>query len=104
MSDQPDPPQAHKSFRERFPELASAWSTIGEAGRQGPLDDKTARLVKLGIAVGARHEGAVHANVRKALTQGIGQEEIEQVLVLAAGTIGMPDVVASHTWFKDELE
>ncbi len=100
----PAPPEAHQTFADRFPELASAWRKIGEAGRNGPCDERTARLIKLGVAVGAKHEGAVHANVRKALALGISREEIEQVLALAAGTLGMPDVVATYTWARDELE
>jgi hypothetical protein len=30
--------------------------------KEGPLDAKTARLVKLAVAVGAMREGAVHAS------------------------------------------
>jgi len=63
---------------------------IHAAGEDGPLDDRTVRLVKLGIATGAMREGAIHSSVRKALAQGITPAEIEQVIGLAAGTLGMP--------------
>lgn len=101
MSSLPKPPQAFQDFTTRYPKLASAWELIGEAGKEGPLDDRTARLVKLGIALGAMREGSVHSSVRKALGAGIAREEIEQVIALAAGTIGMPATVAGFTWVRE---
>jgi len=98
----PEPPDTYREFVTRFPLIGQAWETLGRAGREGPLDAKTARLIKLAIAVGALREGAVHANVRKALAAGVSQEEIEQVLALAAGTIGLPATVAAFSWV-DEL-
>jgi hypothetical protein len=43
----PKPPKTYQEFIRRFPKLGEAWENIAEAGRQGPLDDKTARLIKL---------------------------------------------------------
>ncbi len=101
MANVPTPPAAYQNFVERFPKIGQAWDLIGEAGRQGPLDEKTARLVKLAIAVGAMRKGAVHASVRKALALGITREEIDQVIALAAGTLGLPSAVAVFTWIED---
>lgn len=100
----PKPPEMYERFSERFPRLREAWDLIGESGKDGPLDASTARLVKIGIAVGAMREGAVHASIRKALALGVSREEIEQVVALAAGTIGMPSAVAVYSWILDELE
>jgi alkylhydroperoxidase/carboxymuconolactone decarboxylase family protein YurZ len=94
----------YQAFVKRFPELGQAWDVLGKAGRQGPLDDRAVRLVKLAVAVGALREGAVHANVRKALASGITPQEIEQVLALAAGTLGLPAAVAAFSWIKDYLD
>ena len=104
MKNDPKPPKTYEHFTQRFPKLAEAWEKIGEAGHVGPLDDKTIRLVKLAIAIGARREGAVHSGVRKALARGISTEEIEQVIALAASTLGMPATVAVFTWIRDEIE
>jgi len=101
---QPPAPRTHFDFVERFPSLAKAWEETAEAGRQGPLDEKTQRLVKLAIAIGAMREGAVHASVRKARAMGIENEAIEQVVALAAGTMGMPSTVAAYTWVRDVLD
>ena len=103
MNSGPRPPKTYETFVRRYPKLAEAWERIAEAGRDGPLDAKTARLIKLGIAVGAMREGAVHSGVRKALAAGISVEEIEQVVVLAASTLGMPATVAVFTWAHDEI-
>jgi 4-carboxymuconolactone decarboxylase len=103
MSDLPKPPKTHDDFVEAFPELARAWEMVATAGKVGPLDDRTARLVKLAVAMGAQHEGAVHASVRKALAMGVTREELEHVVALAAGTLGFPQAVAAYTWIKDLL-
>jgi alkylhydroperoxidase/carboxymuconolactone decarboxylase family protein YurZ len=103
MSDLPRPPKTHDDFVEAFPELAQAWQVLGAAGKKGPLDERTARLVKLSVAIGAQQEGAVHASVRKGLAMGITREELEQVVALAAGTLGLPKTVAAYTWIKDLL-
>lgn len=101
MSEMPKPPATYQAFVDRYPELGEAWGLISRAGTRGPLDPSTARLVKLGVAIGAMREGAVHASVRKALSMGIEQEAVEQVVALAAGTIGLPSAVAAFTWVRD---
>jgi alkylhydroperoxidase/carboxymuconolactone decarboxylase family protein YurZ len=99
----PDPPQAHKDFITRYPQLGQAWELISTAGHQGTLDEKTIRLLKLATAIGAMREGSVHASVRKALALGIPRAEIEQVVAVAAAVLGLPAIVAAHTWVQDEL-
>jgi 4-carboxymuconolactone decarboxylase len=101
MHQVPEPPETYKDFVARYPKLAEAWKLINEAGKAGPLDERTKRLVKLGIAIGAMREGAVHSSVRKALAMGIGEEELDQLVALAAGTLGMPSTVAVYSWIQD---
>ena len=103
MSDFPKPPRTHDEFVSTFPELAEAWQAVGAAGKEGPLDRKTCRLIKLALAMGAGQEGAVHASVRKGLAMGITREELFQVVRLAAGTVGFPQTVAVFTWIDDLL-
>jgi alkylhydroperoxidase/carboxymuconolactone decarboxylase family protein YurZ len=88
----------------RHPKLGQAWEAIHEAGNAGPLDARTARLVRLAIAIGALREGAVHSSVRKAQSLGITTQEIDQVVALAAGTLGLPATVAVYTWVADQLD
>jgi alkylhydroperoxidase/carboxymuconolactone decarboxylase family protein YurZ len=103
MKNAPKPPKAYEEFVQRYPRIAEAWDTLAEAGKDGPLDERTRRLVKLAIAVGAMRQGAVHSNVRKALAGGVPREAIEQVIALAAGTIGLPSAVAIYTWVQDAM-
>lgn len=98
----PVPPGAYTDFIARYPKLGEAWEAIHEAGTQGPLDERTQRLVKLAVAIGALKQGPVHSSVRKALAQGITLEEMEQVVALAASTLGLPSTVAVHTWIHDK--
>ncbi|MFQ5688899.1 MAG: carboxymuconolactone decarboxylase family protein [Gemmatimonadota bacterium] len=102
MSELPEPPPTFRAFVQRYPELGEAWESIARAGKRGPLDERTGRLVKLGVAIGAMRQGSVHAGVRKALGMGIEPEALEQVVALAAGTIGLPSAVAAFTWVRDE--
>lgn len=104
MSKLRKPPPSYLEFTRRFPKLGKAWEMLGDAGRDGPLDEKTARLVKLGVAIGGLREGAVHSAVRKAVASGATKEDIEQVVALAASTLGLPSTVAVHTWVLDELK
>jgi 4-carboxymuconolactone decarboxylase len=103
MTKMPKPPKRYVEFVSRYPKLDVAWRAINEAGSEGPLDERMQRLIKLALAIGAMREGQVHSNVRKALAMGISREELEQVVALAAGTLGMPSTVAVFSWVRDEV-
>jgi len=96
------PPAAHQQFVRRFPRLGKAWDLVNEEGGAGSLDAKTQRLLKLAIAIGAMREGAVHSGVRKARDAGASLSEMEQVVALAASTIGFPASVAVWSWVREE--
>lgn len=104
MDPLPTPPDTYTEFTRRYPKLAEAWRLSREAGEAGPLDEKAVRLVKLAVAVGTMREGAVHSAVRKARAAGLGRDELEQVIALAAGTLGFPAAVAVFSWVRDELD
>jgi 4-carboxymuconolactone decarboxylase len=103
MPQAPEPPETYKEFVRQFPQLGEAWSLLGKAGQEGPLDERTVRLVKLAIAMGAMREGAVHSSVRKAVAMGIPRAAIDQVVALSAGTLGLPSTVALYTWVRDSV-
>lgn len=97
-------PDVYLSFRERYPDVAGATDGLGAAlDAAGPLDARTRRLVKLGIAVGALAEGAVRSNVRKALAEGATADEIRHVAVLAVTTAGFPTAIAALGWVDEVL-
>jgi alkylhydroperoxidase/carboxymuconolactone decarboxylase family protein YurZ len=106
MSDTPKRPDKlpnfAKAFRERYPEVWNAYSELGEAaGKAGPMDGRTLRLVKLGLAVGARSEGSVHSHTRRGLAEGIPAEELEQVALLAITSLGYSNAMAALAWITD---
>ncbi len=101
MAEFPRPPRRYSQFTSRYPTLETAWKLIADAGADGPLTAREQRLIKLAIAIGAMREGSVHASVRKAVAMEIPREEIEQVIALAAGTLGMPSTVAVYSWVQD---
>ncbi|MCA8925112.1 MAG: carboxymuconolactone decarboxylase family protein [Planctomycetes bacterium] len=101
MSDTPPPPETFRRFVERFPEIGEAWSLLGKGSANGPLSTREQRLVKLGISIGALREGAVHSAARKAPAAGVTQADMDQVVALAATTIGLPGAVAAWTWIND---
>jgi alkylhydroperoxidase/carboxymuconolactone decarboxylase family protein YurZ len=103
MNSVPTPPDTYQAFVQRYPKMGQAWECLAEAGKEGPLDARTMRLVKLAVAIGALRQGAVHASIRKALAQGITRAEIEQVIALSAGTLGLPATVAVFSWVQDVL-
>jgi len=97
-------PRAHRRFREVYPDIAAAYEQLGRVTQEwGPIDKKTRELVKLGVAVGSRQEGAVHSHTRRALDAGATPEEIRHVVLLALTTIGFPNMVAAMSWVEDVL-
>ena len=96
------PPKKFLDFIARYEEVADAYKELGSATRgAGPLDEKTASLVKLGIAIGLRHEGAVHAHARKSLAAGRTPDEIRHAAILATTTLGFPSMMAAFTWVDE---
>ena len=97
-------PKPYLSFRKQHPEVAAAHEALGAAcAEAGPLDPKTRELVRLGISIGGRLEGAVHSHARQALEEGISAKEIRQVCNLAITTLGFPAAMAALSWVNDMI-
>ena len=95
-------PKSIRKFQKKYPEIEKAFAELGKRCHEsGPLDEKTRRLVKLGIAIGLRHEGAVHSAARNALRSRATREELYQVSILAITTIGWPGAFAAMTWIEE---
>ena len=97
-------PDVYRSFEEVFPEVHSAHQELAQACYEGgPLDGRSARLVKLGTAVGAQAEGAVRSHARRALAEGLTAEEVRHAGLLALTTIGFPHTVAGLAWIEEVI-
>lgn len=97
-------PKRFLKFQKTYPAVAKGYEQLGAAARKaGPLDAKTRALVSLAIAVGARHEGAVHSHTRKALEAGCTPAQIRHAVLLSVTTMGFPNMMAAMSWVDDVL-
>jgi len=95
-------PGWYATQRRRHGGVIAAYEELGRACRAaGPLDGRTAALVKLGIAVGSRLEGAVHSHVRRSIEAGASLDDCRHVVLLATTTIGFPAMMAALSWVED---
>lgn len=98
-------PKRFLKFTEDHPRVAKAYEELGKAVHAaGPLSEKERALVKLGISIGARLEGAVHAHARKALAKGLKKEHLQHVALLSLPTIGLPSMMAALSWIDDVVD
>jgi 4-carboxymuconolactone decarboxylase len=97
-------PAIYNRFAQIFPEVHAAQEDLARACYAwGPLDERSARLVKLGVAIGAQAEGAVRSHARRALDEGHSADEIRHVAALALTTVGFPQTVAAIGWIEEVL-
>ena len=95
-------PSGASKIARAHPEVWAAYAALGRAVTEaGPLDRRTARLVKLALAIGALSEGAVHSHARRGLADGLGPDELRHVALLAIPTLGLPQAVKGLTWIED---
>jgi alkylhydroperoxidase/carboxymuconolactone decarboxylase family protein YurZ len=85
-----------------YPQVWNAYAALGKAcSEAGPVRGRTARLVKLALAIGALSEGAVHSHTRRALDEGLSKDELKQIALLAIPTLGFPQGDRALTWIED---
>jgi 4-carboxymuconolactone decarboxylase len=95
-------PKTVNQFSKQYPKVWEAFNELGERCHQaGPLDEKTRRLIKLALSIGAGLEGATHSAVRGARKAGITADEINHVALLAITTLGFPAAARAMTWIAD---
>jgi len=98
-------PKRFLQFQENYPDVARAYKDLGTAAKSsGPLDHKSRVLVGLAIAIGMRHEGAVHSHARKALEAGLSPAQIRHAALLSVTTMGFPNMMAAMSWVDDVLK
>ena len=98
-------PGTYMEFIRRYPEISRTYAELSKSCHEaGPLERKTRRLIKLGIAIGINSEGSVRSHARRALEEGISPEEIRHTVLLACTTAGFPSMIAAHKWVEEVLE
>jgi alkylhydroperoxidase/carboxymuconolactone decarboxylase family protein YurZ len=100
-----DIPRPYLQMQKEQPALMKAYEAFGAAcTAAGPLDAKTAALVKLAISLGAGLEGAAHSHCRKAVEAGWTREQLLHAAHLCAPTIGFPSMMRARRWVADVTE
>ncbi len=98
-------PKQVNQFSKQYPKIWHAFNELGERCHEaGPLDEKTRRLIKLALSIGAGLEGATHSAVRNARRTGVTADEINHVALLAVTTLGLPAATRAMTWIGDLQE
>jgi AhpD family alkylhydroperoxidase len=98
-------PKHYRRLQKRFPEVLDAVQNLGSTVRNaGPLDNKTAELIQLGVAASSGSVGAVNSHARRALQAGASEDELQHTLLLLISTIGFPQVAAALAWIEEVLD
>ena len=98
-------PDVYKGFQQQFPEIAKAYDELAVRCHDwGPLDEKTRRLIKLGIAIGLSSEGGVRSHARRALAEGITTDELRHAVLMAFTTTGFPTMIAAMKWVDEVID
>ena len=98
-------PEIYVDFKKQFPKVAQAYDALGDScNKQGPLDRKCQRLIKLGIAIGTSSEGAVRSHARRALEEGISADELRHAVLMATTTAGFPTMIAAMKWVEEVIK
>jgi alkylhydroperoxidase/carboxymuconolactone decarboxylase family protein YurZ len=83
MDDSDELPSGAGNVARTYPAIWQAYSALGTACTDsGPIDPRTARLLKLALAIGASSEGAVHSHSRRAIREGISKAELNKLRCL----------------------
>jgi alkylhydroperoxidase/carboxymuconolactone decarboxylase family protein YurZ len=98
-------PNIYKEFQQQFPEIAKSYDELAlKCHGWGPLNEKTRRLIKLGIAVGLNSEGGVRSHARRALAEGVTADEVRHAVLLAFTTAGFPTMIAAMKWVDKVIQ
>ncbi len=97
-------PKPYQSFQKAFPKVSETYSEFAKAcHEEGPLNERSRRLVKLGVAVGLCSEGAVKSHARRALAIGLTPDEVRHAVLLGMTTVGFPRTIAALEWIREVL-
>ena len=98
-------PDVYKEFQQRYPEITKTYDELAlKCHGWGPLDEKTRRLIKLGIAIGLSSEGGVRSHARRALAEGVTANELRHGVLLAFTTAGFPTMIAAMKWVDEVIQ
>jgi len=97
-------PEVYKNFIKQYPDVNKSYDSLANmCHKSGPLDKKTRRLVKLGVAIGLNSEGGVRSHTRRAIEDGCTPDEIRHAVLLSFTTAGFPLMIAAYGWVEEVI-
>jgi alkylhydroperoxidase/carboxymuconolactone decarboxylase family protein YurZ len=97
-------PKNFLDLKSKYPEIGKHYKELSEkCYNAGPLDRKTAHLIKLGMSIASHSEGSTHTHVRLAKEAGATDDEIQHAVLLSLTTLGWPTLGAAWSWVNDIL-
>lgn len=98
-------PGVYKDFKQQFPEIGATYDELAvKIHHSGPLDERTRRLIKLGIAIGLSSEGGVRSHARRGLDEGLTADDLRHAVLLAFTTAGFPAMIAAMKWVNEVID
>jgi alkylhydroperoxidase/carboxymuconolactone decarboxylase family protein YurZ len=98
------PPRRYDEVKRRHPAVVRTYESFGNALRKaGPLTDREAALVRLGVAMGAGYDSAVKAHVRRGGDAGLSGEDLRHAALLGGTTIGFPSMMKNLSLVDEAL-
>ena len=98
-------PKTLDDFKSQFPHTWTAYEQLRNAcDHAGPLDAKTAELIKVGISAALEHEGGLVAHISQARAEGAPPAEIYHAILLATGLAGFSAALGGFQTAKEYLE
>ncbi len=89
-------PDYYTNLKKRYPMVSKSFDTLAaDCAVAGPLDAKTQRMVKLGVAIGKGIEGDIQNLTMQALADGNTPDEIRHAVLLSVTTAGFPAMITS---------
>lgn len=81
-------------FEKSFPNVWKAYGWLRDScDHEGPLDEKTRELIKIGIETALLRKGGLTAHVHRARRAGASKGEILQAILVATPLVGMPAIL-----------
>ena len=97
-------PETLRNFEKEFPEIWKAYTWLRDTcDHEGPLDQKTRELIKIGIETACGRHGGLVAHILRAKKGGASKGEILQAILLAAPLVGIPGVLDAFVIAKKYL-
>ena len=89
-------PDYYTNLKKRYPKVTKSFDNLAaDCSAAGPLDEKTQRMVKLGVAIGRGVEGDIQNLTMQALAEGITPDEVRHAVLLSVTTAGFPTMITS---------